>query len=114
MSSPEVSRNNEFRRKNQRKGLIRIITSRMKDKEEKDHVSDTSSDSVRSRTKKSPLNPGNDQQRPRNPFNKYTLTSLKKKTSSDLESPYSSSPLSTFRKGRERSTMIRNIQHLIK
>lgn len=50
ISSPEeTSRNHEYKRRNDRKGLIRIITGRIKEKNEKDSLTESSSNSNQSK-----------------------------------------------------------------
>ncbi|EWS73882.1 bowman-birk serine protease inhibitor family protein (macronuclear) [Tetrahymena thermophila SB210] len=105
----------KFQRKNQRKGLIRLLTSRMQDKENVVSESDSSNNSAKSKTKKNTIIDQSTDQHKRNHMHKHTFVSIQKKSSSEIDqiSPFSNSPLSSFRQGKQRTIMLKSIQNLL-
>ncbi|KAL4487833.1 hypothetical protein ABPG73_005093 [Tetrahymena malaccensis] len=105
----------QFQRKKERKGLIRLLTSRMQDKENVVSESDSSGKSSRNKTKKNTtIDPGAELHQ-RHSLHKHTFVSIQKKSSSEIDqiSPYSSSPLSSFRQGKQRTIMLKSLQNLL-
>ncbi|KAL4499327.1 hypothetical protein ABPG72_006913 [Tetrahymena utriculariae] len=105
----------QFQRKKERRGLIRLLTSRMQENENVVSESDSSHNSARSKTKKNTIMDPSADQHKRNYMHKLTFVSIQKKSSSETDqvSPFSNSPLSSFRQGKQRTIMLKSIQNLL-